>query len=120
MYEHKRSKAVFWDFRILLCDFIGEFERIWNYPLNFQIYCIRISVTLCKLKYFLKFKISIKYNLIKSKDGKGQNRPLSRNAKSYIINTHMVFKNISVRKGNWKIYKKQKLRQRDIYIYILH
>ena len=110
MYEHKRSKAVSWDFRILLCDFRGEFERIWNYPLNFQIYCIRISVTLCKLKYFLKFKTSIKYNLIKSKDGKWQNRRLSRNAKSCIINTHMVFKSISVRKGNWKIYKKQKLR----------
>ena len=30
----------------------------------------------------------------------------------------MVFKNVSVIKGNWKIYKKQKLRQKDIYTYI--
>ena len=97
-------------FGTLLCDFRGEFGRIWSCPLNFRIYCVRISVTLCKLKYFLKFKISIKYNLIRSKDGKGQNRLLSRNAKSYIISTHMVFKNVSVIKGNWKIYKKQKLR----------
>lgn len=61
------------------------------------------------LKYLKNLKISIKYNLIKPKDGKGQNSPtyLSRNAKSCVSNTQVVFKNVSVRKGNWKIYKKQ-------------
>lgn len=52
---------------------------------------------------------------------KGKIGPLSRNAKSCIISTHMVFKNVSVIKEIGRSIKEVKIEGYIyIYIYMLH